>query len=1721
MLPRNFISNICKGLSFSLALVLMCASVQSQDFSNKGKDFWIGYGNHVRMFDPRLIPPTTTCYQSGNAQNCPEKMQVYITSDINTSGLIEIASIGFSQAYTVTANQITTIDIPRSAALADEGLYNTGIHVTSVAPVVVYSFIYVSAISGATLCLPTNVLGKDYYSINYDQLSNEANSYSYFFVVATEDNTTVEITPTQTTKGKRPANQTFTVPLNKGQIYQVLATGDLTGSIIKSVSTATSGCKKIGVFCGSGKISIGCTNSPGSSDNLYQQVYPTSTWGKKFLTAPSTNNITVSNFQTNFFRIIRPDASATVKLNGSTLPSSYFTNGFYYQFSSNSTNYIESDKPILVVQYFTTSSNPSNCGNSGLGDPEMIYLNPVEQTISSVTLNSMQPSSGTNISIHFINIVVKNSGSAINSFRIDGVSYASSFQVFAQDPNYSYARINVPSGTHNLYCDSGFNAIAYGFGAAESYGYSAGTNIRDLYQFVTLQNQYATTNFPATCRSIPFKFSITLPYEPTSLTWDFGNNPNLSPNTTVVNNVPVRDSIFTRDGKTLYVYILPSLYRFTLAGIYPVKVIANNTTSDGCSGVQEINFDVNVFDPPLVNFSIANNGCLSDSMSFSDSTNGNPRPVTRWKWDFGDNTSDSVKNPLKTYTNPGSYNVKLRAITDVGCVADTTKIISISPRPIARFGVTGTPCINSNLSFSDTSTVSSGTIVKWYWDFGNGKSLVSTNNSAQTSTYSNVGTYTVSLQVETSTGCKSTVYGKQIVIHLNPIVKFSLPIVCLPAGAAQFMDSSTIADGTAAAFSYQWQFGDNVVSTIKNPTHTYASAGPFSVKLSVTSAVGCISDTTEQLTSIYPQAKSNFSVLPEVCLRDTTRFRDQSNGSGNTIIGWRWNFGDNKTDTVQNPSHKYTTAGTFKASLFTITDKGCVSDTFSVSTVVNPLPVSDFSLSFPLCAAKDVTITDKSVANAGSINNWFWNFGDNTTISYINANPFNKKYDTAGTYTIKTSVKTDKGCKSDTLTKVITINFVPVVNFTMPQVCLADALAQFKDSTTLANSVINNASYLWGFGDTNASTGNPNSSVAKNPSHKYTATGFYNVSLAVTSNNGCTASAVKQFTVNGSVPISSFTVLKSSALCSNTAVQIQNTSTVDFGGITKVEIIWDALNAPASVVTDSFPVFNKIYSHNYPVLQNTKTYQVKFRAFSGISCANESIKTITINASPAVTFAIIPGICFDATARQITQASGGVVTGSGVYSGNGVSPSGLFTPAIAGVGTHSIHYLYTSDQGCKDSLDKTITVWPSPTAQWSYSSPTCVSNAITFTDSSVANFSKIIVWNWNFGDSTTATYNTSKSFPKTYSAIGSYAVTLQVKTDSGCLSVPVKQIVVINPLPTINFSLPNVCLPNGQATFNNLSTISDNTQSQFSYLWNFSDPNDPSTSVQQNGVHRYSTTGPFKVKLIVTSSNGCIDSSSKMLTTVYPQPKADFTVSPADSCLGGTFDFTDKSNGLTGSVTAWQWNFADGTSSTLQNPARKFTAAGKYDVALFITNQQGCISDTAIKTVNVYAYPSVNAGPDMFILEGGNSLLNASAVGTNLKYNWTPATYLDNTVVLKPITTPLDDITYRLTVIGIGGCSNYDEVFIKVLKSPTIPNAFSPNGDGINDVWIIKYLQSYPGSTVEVFNRYGAVVFRSNGYATPWDGTMNGSPLPVGTYYYIINPKNGRKPYTGNVTILR
>ncbi len=222
---------------------------------------------------------------------------------------------------------------------------------------------------------------------------------------------------------------------------------------------------------------------------------------------------------------------------------------------------------------------------------------------------------------------------------------------------------------------------------------------------------------------------------------------------------------------------------------------------------------------------------------------------------------------------------------------------------------------------------------------------------------------------------------------------------------------------------------------------------------------------------------------------------------------------------------------------------------------------------------------------------------------------------------------------------------------------------------------------------------------------------------------------------------------------------------------------------------------------------------------------------------------------------------------------------------------------------------------------------------------------------------------------------------------------------------------------------------------------------------------------------------------------------------------------------------------AAGAVSYLWGPSNVFTENTSANVvarsiqnvlcSVIGSDANGC-TDTAYVQLNIIKKPQAIAGPDVSILKGSTVQLNGAALGDSITYHWTPDYAITGKQSLSPYVTPQTDTTYILNVESTAGCGvSSDSVKVFIIPQLFIPNAFSPNNDNVNDKWVIKGLESFVGSRLKVFDRYGQVVFEIRNSAQPWDGRKNGKDLPVGTYYYLIEPGNNMKPLAGNVTIFR
>jgi gliding motility-associated-like protein len=365
-------------------------------------------------------------------------------------------------------------------------------------------------------------------------------------------------------------------------------------------------------------------------------------------------------------------------------------------------------------------------------------------------------------------------------------------------------------------------------------------------------------------------------------------------------------------------------------------------------------------------------------------------------------------------------------------------------------------------------------------------------------------------------------------------------------------------------------------------------------------------------------------------------------------------------------------------------------------------------------------------------------------------------------------------------------------------------------------------------------------------------------------------------------------------------------------------------------------------------------------------------------------------------------------------------------------------------------------------------------------------------------------------------------ITLQVTNNYECTTVSAPFNVTVHPRPRAKFDLPDICLPDGNGTFINRSTIADSTQLQFTYDWSFGDLNNPVTSTLQNPTHRYSALGTYPVQLIVYSDKGCVDTLVQLLQSIYPQPKVFLSATDIQLCLGQPIRFFATPNGMGFAPRKWVWSMSDGGGTSLQNPVWMFQKPGIQTAQVYFVNQKGCTSDTAAVSIPVYEKPKLKLPRTLTINRGDSIRLVPSLVsGNSLYYKWYPGTYLNSDTASTPLSTPYNDITYQLQLTGEGYCMVSDTLRIKVMKMPEIPNVFSPNGDGIHDTWQIKYLQDYPNSSLEIFNRTGRLVYSSKGNGRAWDGTWEGKPVPVATYYYLIQLHNSQPPISGSVTVIR
>ena len=917
-----------KNLLSFLFFLIIASTCFTQDFSNKGKEFWA------------VFPP----HQPSNI-NSLATLSLYISSDKNSKGKILYG--GTSISFDVLANQPKEYILNRSLSYVSgaesandltpsnllKTVSNRGIKIVvdeNQPPVVVYAHMYAGNRSTATIILPKSVLERRYMTYSYTQLPNGISvgeeSKSQFTIVAVEEKTKIRIS---LRKDGNASGTPYEIQLNSaGDVYSFQSDNDLTGTEIESIPDGDNPCKKIAVFSGSSSARIPATANARSLDPLMQQCYPINTWGQQYFITPLKGK---NNF---IFRVLAKDDNTVVRINNRIVN---LNKGTFVE-STNGIDqipaFINANKPIAVAQY----SQSQNL-DIGIGDPEMIILNSVEQNIKNVSM-FLSPKNA--IREQNVNVVIKNEG--IQSFKINGSPPLGTFNPIGTT-GYSYLQesFNVSSSQYlgiQMTSDSGFNAFCYGFGNVESYGYSAGTNVRDLNQFISIKNDYSTVPFPATCKDAPFKFSVTLPFKPLKIQWKFNNNREiLDENKSIAidppaisnNGQPIVPSSITKSitdpSKELYVFELDKKYLFKSKGTYPIGIVVFNPTSDGCNGEQIIDFDLEVFDPPKTKFIATTTGCVEDPVKLEGQIESDGRTVNKFIWGFNNATPDttSEKNISKVFTTDGDQKISLKTINDIGCFSEEySSIVKISNKPVPEFDVQQPTCIGKPIKLIDRSTINGISVIKeWKWTYST-KSLPDTftNTSltkAPTKTF-DTSAVKIKLLLTTTSGCTNALE-KEIKLSPNPVVNFELPDVCLDDAKANFNSNTTIAT-TGTLKTLLWNFGDPLSSATLNEaigkevSHSYSRSGLYNVTLKAESNDGCTDQLTKVLTVNGATPKANFSMVNEnkLCSNsDVFLVNESTVDFGNVTrleIYWNWDVSNpgaspKTIDEIPSPKKQY------------------------------------------------------------------------------------------------------------------------------------------------------------------------------------------------------------------------------------------------------------------------------------------------------------------------------------------------------------------------------------------------------------------------------------------------------------------------------------------------------------------------------------------------------------------------------------------------------------------------------------------------------------------------------------------------------------------------------------------------------------------------------------------------------------------------------------------------
>ena len=1086
---------------------------------------------------------------------------------------------------------------------------------------------------------------------------------------------------------------------------------------------------------------------------------------------------------------------------------------------------------------------------------------------------------------------------------------------------------------------------------------------------------------------------------------------------------------------------------FTATNTTTAPILANITvtpSANSCLGTPST-YSITVNPTPTV--VVPSNIVICDAATTTATTYTSPTTGATFAW-TNDNTSIGLAangtgniasfTATNTTTAPIIANITVTPTANSCLGTPSTYSITVNPTPTVVVPSNIVICDAANTTVTNFTSPTTGTTFTWMNDntsiglAASGTGDITSFTTTNTTTAPIIANITVTPTANSCTGTPST-YS----ITVNPTPTVVVPsniVICNGA-----ITTSTTFTSPTAGTTFAWMNDNTAIGLAANGTGditsftaTNTTTAPILANITVTpTANTCVGIPSTYSITVNPTPTVVVPLDTIVCDAATVSATNYTSPTTGTTFAWTNDnttigLSANGTGDITSFSATNTTTAPITANItVTPTANACVGTPSTYTITVHPLPTPNFT--FPnVCFGTTSSFTDLSNANGGVLTNWNWDFTNNGSVDNITPNPFNG-YPAAGSYTVELMVQTALGCK-DSIIKTVTVNPIPLANFSAPDVCL-NTITPFTDSSTVATGSI--ATFQWDFAD------GVGLSAFQSPSYLYTNFGVYNVSLTVTSDSNCINTIVIPVTVFNN-PIAAFTTTD---VCQNVTAMFTDQSNGNGGTIDQYE--WDIDFDGTTHTTD--------YTSQNP----TNNYAIE--------------------------------------------------------------------------NTYTVELIVTTTDGCSDTITNPITIFPMPNATYSFTD-TCFGIANSFTDNSTVSSGILTNWDWSFGNTNTSTLQNPTQL---YANDGQYLVTLIVTTNNSCKDT-ITQTINVWPLPVVDFTPTSVCL-NTATQFTDLSNVI--LGSNVAWTWNFGDAT--ALNLSQNPMHTYATDGTFQAELFVTTNHACKDSLTKTVT-VHPNPVVSFVSDSLDGCAGVIANFTDNTTINAPSDTnlfTWNWNFGNGLTSTNQNPQgivfgnTSNTSVALYTVSLTVTAgvlYGSCsTTDTVVNMITVYPKPIADftfSPQQTDIYDREITFMDNSIIASQLLWNLGDG---DSSNVPNPIHEYADSGSYLVTLFieNIEGCKDTVQKLVKI--DPVfvifIPNAFTPEGDKLNESFSVK---GYGITQLDmlIFDRWGEKIWEGHQLDDSWDGTYKGNLVENDVYVYKIKVRdvfNVWHEYIGKVTIIK